>query len=373
VTTVVGGSSLLDNAQHVAALAGRHAVTAEARRSPHPEVLGSLVASGFTRHFVPRRFGGAEGGFADLKAAVSIIGAECPATAWCSVLAGLMARTAGYLPPEGQRQVWSTGPDAFVVGGFAPRGTAEPVTGGWLLSGTWPLVTTAEYADWALLAARVAGDAVTRIFVVSRTAMTVESTWDDIGMRATGSHTVRIDQVFVPVWMSFPFTDITEVRQPPVGSDGRAVPMLAVNVLVFCLPMLGAARGALAHWERFAAAKLHTSDGSARAHLSGVYGRSSSEIDAAELILDRIIEVVDTAPVVTDTEVVRNTRDCAFAAELLVDAVDRLMRTSGSNGHSTSQPLQRLWRDIHTAGAHAALQFGPAAVAYTTHHLTSPA
>lgn len=51
--------------------------------------------------------------------------------------------------------------------------------------------------------------------------------------------------------------------------------------------------------------------------------------------------------------------------ELLVGAVDRLFHVTGTRGQATSHGMQRIWRDVHAAGSHAALQFEPAAFAFT--------
>ncbi|MGW1915398.1 acyl-CoA dehydrogenase family protein [Streptomyces sp. NPDC002076] len=370
-----GSSSLVEQAPDIAELASRRAEKAEAARTPDLDVINALVAAGAARHFVPTSLGGSGGTFAELKQAAVVIGEQCPATAWCMVVAGLMTRTANYLPPAGQKQLWAGGPDTLIAGGVTPRGVAAPVEGGWLLSGSWPAVSSSERAHWILLSAAAEGPdgSEQRVCLVPRAEVRIDRTWDDVGMQATGSHTAVVEQVFVPDTMTFPAGLLTELDAPQAGPDGRAVPLLAVNAFLFCLPMLGAAHGALRYWKQLTGAKLHGRPGAydpVVAHYADVFARSSSEIDAAELLLDRIAQVTDTAPTVTRSDVARNQRDCAFAAELLVRAVDRLMRASGTSGHSTGSVLQRLWRDIHTAGSHAALQFGTAAANYTRAELT---
>ncbi|MEV6427993.1 acyl-CoA dehydrogenase family protein [Nocardia sp. NPDC051463] len=369
------GSSLVDRAHDIAVLAGERAEKAEAARTPDSDVINAVVDAGFARHFVAPRFGGTWGTLAELKRAAVTIGAECPATAWCAGLAALWARAVGFLPPEGQERLWANGPDALVSGGVTPRGTADPVAGGWQLSGSWPLVSGCEHADWVMLAGIVLldGARADRVFVVPRAAVGIERTWDDIGMQATGSHTVVVDEVFVAESMTFPFRCFTDLDTAQAGPDGRAVPLLGVNTFVFCLPMLGAARGALNQWQRVIGPKLNSPpahDDAVFARYAEVFARSTGEIDAAELMLDRVAHLIDSADTSTRVDAGRNQRDCAFAAELLVTAVDRLMRISGTSGHSTRLPLQRLWRDIHTAGGHPALQFGTAAAAFAREVVT---
>ncbi|MET8100401.1 acyl-CoA dehydrogenase family protein [Streptomyces sp. NPDC005236] len=365
-----GTSPLVQQAHSIAELAGQRAEKAEAARTPDPDVVDALVAAGAARHFVPISLGGSGGTFAELKQAAVVIGARCPATAWCAVVAALMTRTANHLPPAGQRKLWAGGQDTLIAGGVMPRGVAAAVEGGWSLSGSWPAVSSSERADWILLSAtvRATDGPEQRIFLVPATDARVDRTWDAVGMQATGSHTVAVEQVFVPDTMAFPASALTELETPPAGPDGRAVPLPAVNTFLFALPMLGAARGALRYWKELTGARLQGRPGAydpVLAHYADVFARSSSEIDAAELLLDRIAHVIDTASAVTRADVARNQRDCAFAAELLLRAVDRLMGASGTSGHSTGSALQRLWRDIHTAGSHATLQFGPAAAQYT--------
>ncbi|MFF5037378.1 acyl-CoA dehydrogenase family protein [Nocardia salmonicida] len=350
---------LTARATDVAELAADKAELAEAARTLDPAVISAVVDAGFARHFAPPEFGGAGGSFTALARAAAAIGTQCPATAWCAALAALMARAACSLPVEGQRRLWGDGPDVLIAGGVLPKGIATPVDDGWLLSGVWPTVSASECADWVLLAAIADTNAERpgRIFLVPQSDIHVERTWHNAGMRATGSHTVVAERLFVPTALTFSSSALTEILSPPMGPDGRAVPILAVNSLAFCVPILGAARGALQLWRQLPAARDLT-------YAAPLFTRAASEIDAAALILGRVACVADSAPTVGWAEVARNRRDCAYAAELLVDAVDRLFRASGSDGHSASAPLQRLWRDVHTAGSHAALQFGPVATAY---------
>lgn len=364
MTTIVHehDMTLADRAAGVAALAVDRSAAAEAAGTPDTTVINAVLDAGFARHFASPEFGGASGSFTALTRAAAVLGASCPATAWSAVLAALMARAACALPIEGQRHLWGDGPDVLIAGGVLPKGTGTQVRNGLLLSGVWPTVSTSECADWVLLAATVddMGSQPGRICLVPQADIGIERTWDSVGMRATGSHTVVADRLFVPDFLTFSSDALTKIESSPLGPDGRTVPMLAVNSLAFCLPILGAARGALQLWQQIATARDLT-------HAAPTFTRAASEIDTASLILDRIAQMADSAPSISQADVVRNRRDCAFAAELLLDAVDRLFRASGSRGHSASTQLQRLWRDAHTAGSHTALQFGPAATAYAEH------
>ncbi|MGN5376722.1 hydrolase [Streptomyces lasalocidi] len=365
--TATGSPSLVEQARDIAELAGRRAEKAEAARTPDLDVIDALVAAGAARHFVPMSLGGSGGTFAELKQAAVVIGEQCPATAWCTVVAGLMTRAAACLAGGGTATAvggraghphrrWCDAPGRR--GSGAGRLVALRILADGVLVGAGPLdpADRRRGRDRRVRAAGVPGAARRGVRRSDLGRRRDAGDRQPYGGRRAGlrpGHTDLSRRLSSPSW--------TPQQRARTVARCRC---LAVNTFLFCLPMLGAARGALRHWKRLTGAKLRARPGAYDpmvAHYADVFARSSGETDAAGLLLDRVAQVVDTAPVVTRSDVARNQRDCAFAAELLVRAVDRLMRASGTGGHSTGSVLQRLWRDIHTAGSHAALQFGPAA------------
>jgi two-component flavin-dependent monooxygenase/oxygenase LndZ5 len=367
-------STLQSAAEEVAALAGGYAAGADETRRLEPDVMKAVLAAGFARHFVPAAYGGNAGTFGDLTRALVTVGTACAATSWSASIVAGVGRMAGFLPPEGCAEVWQDGPDAVVVGSLAPLGRARAVPGGFRLTGTWPSISVVDFSDWALVRAVVAAGehGTLRAFVVPRTAYTVQDTWSNIGMRATGSHTVVVDDVFVPEVRTFDGGDLFEGRPQHSTEACHALPLQAVNGLSFAPPTLGAARGALAHWTEYAAAKFRSAPeaaggpGLTRGHYAAALARSAGEIDAAHLLIERASEVADQGAAVTPLEVARNARDCSLAVELLVTAVNRVFGAAGTSGHSVTSPLQRYWRDVNAASTHVGTQFEPAAHAYMT-------
>ena len=48
-------------------------------------------------------------------------------------------------------------------------------------------------------------------------------------------------------------------------------------------------------------------------------------------------------------------RDQSRASELIVDAMDMVMKISGAAGFASSNSIQRAWRDVHFAASHVGL------------------
>lgn len=370
-------SDLLSAAKDIVEIAAKNAADAETNRKLDPDVVDAVLKAGFARHFVPTRVGGRAATFTELIEPVAVLGEACVSTAWYASLTAALGRMTAYLPVEGQAEVWSTGPDALIVGALMPLGKAVPTDGGWTLSGTWPFVSVIEYSDWALVCAMAAsgGKPEPWFFAVPRSTYSIVDTWHTMGMRGTGSNTLVLDEVFVPAARTCTRTSIAVGEGVAAEAVCHTVPMKAVNGLAFAVPVLGAARGASTVWTSWIAEKLAPGDGhnaiSAldRVSYEHTLARATGEVDAAQLLLERVAQVADAGGI-TPLDVARGSRDCALAAELLVAATDRFFSTAGTRAQAESNPLQRFWRDAHAAASHIGLQFGSAASAYASRLLS---
>jgi alkylation response protein AidB-like acyl-CoA dehydrogenase len=360
-----------------ASSAAEGAAASDERGSIGAETVEALTAAGFPGCFVPRRWGGIDATLEAVTRAVATIGEACASAAWIASLLAYQARFGAYLPVEGQEEVWSKGPDTRLVCSMIAAGVeAEPTAGGWNLSGRWLYVSGVEFADWAVLSSGLPageGDRSVRVLAVPREEFVHESTWSSVGMNATGSHTLVVERAFVPEHRSFLWDDMRQGILPSTGATGAAgaagtnaqsAPLFAVNGLTFAAPILGAARAALREAGQHLAVTPGKMRAAARESSRIAYTRAAGEIDAADLLLTRVAATADAGRF-GEGMAERSHRDAALAVEILVGAVDRLFRTTGTRGHASSHALQRIWRDVHTAGSHAALQFEPAALAWT--------
>lgn len=345
------------------------AATADADRRVSDHVIAALAEAGFARHFVPARWGGHEGGLTDLCAAVMLLAEHCPSTAWLASLAAVLGRIAGYLPHDGQRRIWSGSPDTLVVGSLLPLGTAVAVEGGWMVGGRWPYISSVEFSEWALVLAKTdsADGPRARFFAVPRSAYSIEHTWNNVGMRATGSHTLTMDPTFVATECSFDRANL-DLGGPVDAAGGGRMPLEAWAGLAFAPTVVGAAYGLLRAWRRAVRGKVAAGAQSRTPIPSSTYemalARSAGELDAAALLVKRVASDVDTLRDLSGLEIAACARDCALAAELARTGADRLMNTAGTSALADDQPLQRFWRDVHSGSSHVMLQMPRAATGY---------
>ncbi|QXE35920.1 hydrolase [Streptomyces sp. GMY02] len=358
------------NAETVRDLAAQKAADADSTRTLDKEVADAVVLAGFPRHFVAARWGGAEGSFAELTRAVLTVGEGCAATAWYASLAAYSSRFAAHLPQAGQQAVWGEGgPDAVIATGMVPGGRATRVADGWRLDGRWSYVSGIDFAGWALLCALVPaadGPPAMRFFAVPWGQWTVDPVWDNVGMRATGSHTVTVTDVLVPEHLSFDRQELFTGRNSSSDLSVHNVPIQAVSGLPFVTPAAGAAIGAL----KAAAATL---TGRRRTPFNEVkLVRAAGRIDAARLLIEQNAEAAD-AHRFDRALLARGERNATYAAETLREAAGLLVALAGTAGLSESGALQRHWRDITTATSHVALQYETSAAKNYAAVLLGPA
>lgn len=180
--------------------------------------LADLRDAGLLGLMSPTRLGGSGAGFADYAEVAMALAAGSGATALvfnmhASVTGALastpddVARAMGV--PETffamrDRVLTAAAEGAFYAVAMSERGagsrlsavttTYEPVEDGFHVKGSKTFCSGAGFADAYLVAARN-GDKVSHLLVPDGPGVTVEETWDSLGMRGTGSHDLHLDVV----------------------------------------------------------------------------------------------------------------------------------------------------------------------------------
>ncbi|WP_141585738.1 hypothetical protein [Actinomadura sp. WMMA1423] len=368
-TTMTDERTALDAAVRAAA---DHADGADRTGRLNDEAVAAVAATALPRHFVPARWGGAESTFRELTAAVVRLGEACASTAWCAAMFAYTGRFAAHLPIEGQRDLWEGSPGTLLVPGLVPAGSAEETEGGFLLRGRWRYVSGVEFADWAFISGPAGGGIEPRFFAVPRADFAFEPSWDAIGMRATGSHTLVVDEAFVPDHRTALFKEVMGGMNHTSQAPQHNVPLPAVGGLTCISALIGAARGALASATRTAAAKRAAGPPAGAPRTGGPppagdpasvdIATSAARIEAAELLIDQVVSALDAGE--GRPRAFENANRASYAAALLVEAVNALMRSAGTAAQDRGASLQRCWRDVTVGCSHAALRPERAASGY---------
>lgn len=220
-----------------------HAAEIDQTRRLPDSVVSALRRTGINRMFLPTVLGGRQAPVVDVMDMVEGIAAVDGSTAWCTVIGAGSNVFAGYMAEAGARQVF-TDPDQGNATMLAPIGTLVADGHRGRLSGRWPFTSNCLHSAWIGLGSRVhrgdGVDPIPRMAFVPAGNLTIEDTWDVVGLRGTGSHHVAARGAVVELDWCCAFSD----RPWPEGTLWR-LPLYTVLLPALAAVPLGIARGAL--------------------------------------------------------------------------------------------------------------------------------
>ncbi|MDT8913788.1 acyl-CoA dehydrogenase family protein [Amycolatopsis sp. PS_44_ISF1] len=342
------------------ALAREHAAETERRRALAPAVLAGARASGLFRAGLPAALGGTEPSAAAILRAAEKVAEGDASAGWCVSIAATSSLLGAYLPEAGGREVFGD-PGSAAGGVWAPRGKAVPVEGGVTVSGRWSFCSGVPHAEWVFLGCLRRDPDGPVVAAIPTAELTVHDTWHTSGLRGTGSHDTSADGVFVPAHRLMSVVD-----GPPADSGAlHRFPLFGFFAASIAAAALGNARGAITDLAELAGVK--NPSGSRRT----LAGRSATQIAVAEAeaslraAREFFYRAIDDAwqaaeaSIVTGEELRLALRLASTHAVRTSADVARVMHDlGGGTAIYESSPLQRRFRDAHTATAH--FQVNPA-------------
>jgi 3-hydroxy-9,10-secoandrosta-1,3,5(10)-triene-9,17-dione monooxygenase len=343
------------------------------------ETIAELHASGLLRITQPKRYGGMELDYVSLFEIPAEIGRGCASTAWNAGNLAIHHWMLAHYDERAQEEVWGANPDALIASGIAfPQGHGRKVDGGFVVSGLWNFSSVVDPSDWNMLATTVReGERVVdhRMCLVHRSEYEIVDDWHALGMRSTGSKSVRARDVFVPDYRALCMQQCRGGADfPGACVNPNPTYRVAMSTMVsHCL--IGAAVGnaevALELSCDAVKARSTSYTGTRMRDLQTVQlrvGAAGAKIEAARLLCrnDCIAaqEIAAAGNVMGIEEKLRVKRNLAYAAELCTEAVDLLHAMAGANGIYDSNAMERIFRDAHSLGAHFAFSFDAHASAW---------
>jgi alkylation response protein AidB-like acyl-CoA dehydrogenase len=251
------------------------------------------------------------------------------------------------LDPAGTTQIWGEGPEPVFANSGQP-GTAEPVDGGYRLSGEWKIVSGIHGADWVIL---IGLAPEIRLLAVRVNQVEVRNTWDVTGMRATGSNNVIADGVFVP-------NELTVALDCPPRID-RPLYRGFIPTLVFpgcSAVVLGVARRAIEETIATVRTKPAMTGGTVADAARTQHGIAKSEaaVTAARLLLTHAAGDIQAAgDAVTLGQRAALRAAMTHAADVSRQALVTMYEIAGSAALYRSNPIERIFRDGMAALQHA--------------------
>ncbi|HML09732.1 MAG TPA: acyl-CoA dehydrogenase family protein [Stellaceae bacterium] len=359
----------------------------EKNRNVFPHIIDKIRDAELLRTCRPKEFGGFEhDGETALKIAMTI-SAACASTGWSVNGAVSNGRSLAHFPIEAQQEVWGGDqPDPFTCACFAPTGKAEPVDGGYQLTGRWSFASGCDRSSWIYLGAFITPEGKTpplegAFFLLPIGDVEIIDTWFVNGLAGTGSKDIAAHDVFVPGHRVLMFSDARAGTTP--GARHYQNPLYKMPLLIHGASMLastavGAARGALDGYLEMTTPRK-TRGALAGGQLPMVefatiqlrYAEAASHVEAAELILltdmRAMTQKLHDGQEITIADRIRCRRNQAYVTRLAVQAVEALNASTGGYGLLLSNPVQRAWRDANAVARHVSLNWDAVGTMYGQH------
>src|SRR5581483_4967294 len=273
----------------------------------------------------------------------------------------------GALPTQAADEMFAD-PRTMLGGAWFPPGSAEPVQGGYRVTGHWAFASGSNYTTWFSGQALVTENgepklddngmpAALPVFFPAHEAEVIEN-WDTLGMRGTGSHDFRVQDLFVPehlTWTIGPWATVNPAYSGPLYRMGAAfVPPLQASVT------LGIARAAIDDLIELAQAKTPSDTMTGLADKPVVQdkiARARAVVDAARSYIQHTAaeaeEILRAQPGLNIEQRLPLALAGSFGIEASAQAVDLVHACAGTSGIRSERPFEKYFRDVHTLTQHA--------------------
>ncbi len=326
---------------------------------PH-ENWADLTRIGFLSLCIPERYGGLGGSFADYSLVAEEIGRHCGSTALTfnmhtagCLLAGDLCDEFGlddeqlaFLEPRRaamfadivengtiHSQPFSEGLSGRATGGIST--VAEPVDGGFLVSGRKIFASLSDAAAIHDIVALVPGDDRIRYMGVpaGSDGLTITGEWDPLGMRGTVSKTLVFEEVFVPAeneWIPPGVFNLLSTRYP-------------FFYMTLSFAYLGLCRAVLDYTQSYLRGDIDGNFRAAHPQKQAAWAEMNITYQQARALCRSVVERAEVDP---EPEVVHaGWASMVTTMEAAPDLASTAIRACGGRSILRPQPLERLYRD----------------------------
>ncbi|MBU6257047.1 MAG: acyl-CoA dehydrogenase family protein [Burkholderiales bacterium] len=360
--------ALIDRARALAPRLAERAAQAERDGIVPRASVEEIREAGLFKVLQPQRWGGYE---MDPRVFYSIqiaLAEGCMATAWIYGVIGVHNWQLPLFPAQAQDDVWGRDPQTLIASTYMPVGKAEKVDGGYRLSGHWSWSSGCEHCEWiflgGLLPRRDGSGALEHVtFLLPKSDFKIVHNFDVLGLRATASHDIVVENALVPEHRTQRTNDYSDEGCPGRQVNGGwlyRIPFIQVFQRAVSSACIGALDGAVTMFRERSATHV------------GKHGSKSAEDVAAQMAVTQAMMASDEAKLVlyrNYAQVVGYAKEggrmpveqrlmqraqASAVPKRCAELVNEMLRTCAANGVFKSNPLERIFRDLHVARGHIA-------------------
>ena len=351
--------------QELAPTIREHADRAERDAQMPREVINAFHDAGLFRILLPRQMGGGELTIPDSLRLCEEVSRIDGSAGWNLAICSGSPLFGHNLSRAAFEKVYGD-PRGMSAGSLNPATTrVVAVDGGWRFSGKATYASASAHATYLMAAGMVLREGAPQIvdgFPVMRAGLfpinqaKILNTWATAGMRGTGSNDCVFEDVFVPDEFTF---DWLNAKSPWQHGPFANIPLQLQFVGGLVSVVLGTARHALDSFHEIAQVKVPAATRATlreRPLAQIQYAQAEGLLHAARAYFyscnDEIWRKGEAGESFSIEDRAHSRLAVVTAAKLAVQAVDLVADAAGMNSAQISCPLERCWRDIHTATQH---------------------
>lgn len=336
------------------------------RTLPAP-LVKQLAEAGFFSIWLARSLGGPELTTLDFLRIIEELSRADGAVGWCAMVSAGYSRLSGYLSDAVARQIFGDG-STIVAGTINPTGKAVAVPGGFQVSGNWNFGSFIQHSTWTVGSSVIFengaprrgpdGAPDMRLMLFPTSDIEILDTWHVGGLRGTGSHDFRVNDLFVPEERAIAAFTARPVRPGTLF----AAPFITVFQMALASVPLGIARAAIDAFVDLAEGKTPIGSSSRlreKASAQADVGKAEALLRSARaFLIESLHSVWDTVasgqmPSVPQRAIARLA--AAQAAAASAQAVDLVYNAAGGTALYESNPIERCFRDVHATTQHVGI------------------
>jgi len=234
------------------------------------------------------------------------------------------------------------------VRGGLPKTTARRVEGGFRVSGRKLYSTGSPALYWMGVWGRTDDEEPlvgTFLVPADSPGILIEQTWDQLGLRASGSHDVIFDDVFIPEEYA------VDIRPPAAWAAERAPELLAWMSVLLGTLYDAVARNARDWLVEFALTRAPANLGAPLSTLPR-FQEALGEIDALLHVNQVLLDRISTAPFETVTAIDSNFLKYTVTNNA-IKVAEKALALTGNPGLARGNPLERHYRDALCGRVHS--------------------
>jgi indole-3-acetate monooxygenase len=352
---------LLAEIESIAPVVAEHAAASEALGRLDEPTMAALRSTRLLRFWCPRELGGLEADPVTQLLVLEALARIDASTSWTlGILAGVSGIVGAYLPTATARLLFADRISPM-VGSFLPKGTAEPVAGGYRVRGRWPYGSGIYHAEWVGAGTVIPGEPMPeggRFVLLPRNQVVIHDNWQVAGLRGSGSSDYSIEDQFVPEERTYPLMDVFMGKAVTGGAAFRLG--LPAWVASFHIGIaLGIGRRALDEIYTQALEKgrgFPPSPLPTQPHVQFALGKAEIELAAARAygiqLMSDLYEEAQAGHVPSPARQAEARAASTYVTEVAQRVTTAAFQAAGGTALFDTNPLQRCFRDIAAAGQH---------------------